>query len=132
MAQESVAVVTQALEAFNRRDLQALRELNDPDIEVDWTASRGVEAGIYRGINDVLRFYASGFDVFETIVLEPDRLIEAGESVVVPNRGRSRGREGIEVFTHSALVFTVRAGKITRICLYQETQQALEAVGLPQ
>ena len=47
--------------------------------------ARGVEAGIYRGQQEVFRFYQQFFDLFERISLEPDRLIEAGDSVVVPN-----------------------------------------------
>jgi uncharacterized protein len=130
MSQESVDVARRSIDAFNRRDVEALRVLDDPDIEVDWSASRGVEAGVYRGIDAVLRLYADAFSVFDEIILEPDRFIDAGESVVVPNKSRSRGREGVEVFTRNALLFTVRSRRITRICLYQETAQALEAVGL--
>ena len=129
MSQENVDVARRSINAFNRRDIEALRLLDDPDIEVDWSASRGVEAGVYRGIDAVLRFYMLAFDVFDEIILEPDRFIDAGELVVVPNKSRSRGREGIEVFARGALLFTVRSLRITRICLYQETAEALEAVG---
>jgi len=43
-----------------------------------------------------------------------------------------RGRDGIEVTASSALVFTVREHRIARICLYQETAEALKAVGLEE
>ncbi len=130
MSQENVEVVRQSIDAFNRRDVKALRMFDDPDLEVDWSASRGVAAGVYRGIDAVLQFYGESFDVFDEIILEPDRFIEAGESVVVPNRSRSRGRDGIELFTRSALVFTVRGRRIVRICLYQDADQALADLGL--
>jgi len=81
---------------------------------------------------EALRFYAGYFEAFEEIVIEPDRLIEAGDSVVVPNVAHQRGRDGIEVSARSTLVFTVRGRRITRICLYQETEQALKAVGLAE
>ncbi|HEV7584607.1 MAG TPA: hypothetical protein VGO14_02395 [Solirubrobacteraceae bacterium] len=45
---------------------------------------------------------------------------------------RFRGRDGIEIFARSAFVFRVRALKITSLCLYQETEQALKAVGLSE
>jgi ketosteroid isomerase-like protein len=127
-----VDVVRQALDAFTRRNVAALRALNDPDLELDWSASRGWQAGVYRGIDAALRFYADSYDIFEEIALEPDRFIDAGELVVVPNVARSRGRDGIEVLARSTLVFTVRSHKVTRICLYQETEQALEALGLTE
>jgi ketosteroid isomerase-like protein len=130
MSRANVEVAQQALDAFSRRDVQALRALNHPDLELDWSASRGWQAGVYRGIDAALRYYTDSYDIFEEIVFEPDRFIDAGESVVVPNVARSRGRDGIEVLARSTLVFTVRSERITRICLYQETGEALKAVGL--
>jgi len=132
MSEETVDVVQQALYAYTHRDVEALRALADPDTELDWSASRGWLAGVYRGIDEALRFYAGYFEAFEEIVIEPDRLIEAGDSVVVPNVAHQRGRDGIEVSARSTLVFTVRGRRITRICLYQETEQALKAVGLAE
>jgi ketosteroid isomerase-like protein len=130
MSQENVEVAQRCFDAYNRRDLAALRVLNDPNTELDWSASRGVEAGVYRGIDAVLRFYTDFFDAFQAITIEPERFIDAGESVVVPNAGRLKGRDGIEVLARSTLVFTMRAHKVTRICLYQEIQQALAELGL--
>jgi ketosteroid isomerase-like protein len=86
MSQANVEVVGQALGAYSRRDVAALRALA--------------------------------------------RFIEAGESVVVPNVAHQRGRDGIEVSARSTLVFTLRRGRIAHICLYQETGEALDAVGL--
>jgi len=76
---------------------------------------------------DVTRRY---FEAFTEIVIQPDCLIDAGDSVVVPNLAHEKGRDGIEVTARSTLVFTVEDQKITRICLYQEKDGALRAVGL--
>jgi ketosteroid isomerase-like protein len=130
MSQANVELTKRAIDAYNRRDVEALRAVNDPDVEIDWSASRGVEAGVYRGIDAALLFYQGYFDAFEEILIEPEGFRDAGESVLVPNISRSRGREGIEVFARSALVFTFRAGRVVRVCLYQETGRALEAIGL--
>jgi ketosteroid isomerase-like protein len=127
---QNVDVVKQALDAYGRRDVVALRALNHPDVELDWSASRGFQARVYRGIDAALRFYGEYFDAFHEIVFEPVSFIDAGESVVVPNVARQRGREGIQVLARSTLVFTVRSSRITRICLYQETAEALKAVGI--
>ena len=132
MAQENVEVARQALDAYTRRDVEALRALGHPDIELDWSASRAWLAGIYTGMDEALRFYTDFFEAFEEIVIAPDRFIGPGDSVVVPNIARLRGRDGVEVFARSALVFTVRSRRITRICLYQETGQAIKALGLSE
>jgi hypothetical protein len=51
---------------------------------------------------------------------------------VVPNVSRPRGREGIELTARSAVVFTFRDGRVIRVCLYQDRQEALKAVGLAE
>jgi ketosteroid isomerase-like protein len=130
MSQEGVDLARRALDAYTRRDIGALRMIADPDIELDWSASRGWLAGVYRGFDETLRFYAGYFEAFTDIVIKPDCFIEAGDSVVVPNTSYQRGRDGIEVSARSVLVLTVSDGKITHIRLYQEKEEALRAVGL--
>jgi ketosteroid isomerase-like protein len=132
MSQENVEVVRAAIDAYNRRDFEAMRALNHPDVELDWSASRGLAAGVYRGEENVFGLYRDYFGTFEEVVIEPDRFIEAGDSVVVPNSAQVRGRDGIKTVARSALVFELRGGRLTRICLYQETREALEAAGLSE
>ena len=132
MPQENVELVRRGIAAYNRRDFDSLRALSHPEIEVDYSASRGVEAGIYRGQEEVFRFYQRFFDMFERISVDPDRFIEAGDSVVVPNSAQMRGRHGVDTVARSTLVFEVRGGRVARIQLYQETDEALEAVGLSE
>src|SRR3954453_18238628 len=120
MSQENVEIVRKSMNAFAERDVEAMRELNDPGVELDWSASLGVEARVYQGIDSVLRFYNNYFQSFEGIVWEELSFIDAGEYVVAPNMSRSRGRDGVEVFARATFAFTVGDGKITHICLYQE------------
>jgi ketosteroid isomerase-like protein len=130
MSQENVEVVRGAIDAYNRRDFEAIRALNHPQVEVDWSASRGLEARIYQGQEDVMRFMQSFLGMFEQVKMEPDRFIESGDSVVVPNSAYLRGRDGIETVARSTIVFEVRSGRIAHMRLYQETREALDAVGL--
>lgn len=127
MSSASVEVVRRAIAAYNRRDLGSLRQLNHPDVEVDWSASRGFDAGVYKGLSEVLAFFQTYFDTFDQLRIEAQEFIESGESVVVPNVAHIRGRDGIEAVARSALVFEVRGGQVTRICLYQEAADALAA-----
>jgi len=130
MSQENVELVRRSIAAYNRRDFEAMGTMNGRDVELDWSASRGLEAGVYKGWEEVMRFYQNFLGTFEEVTIEPDRFIESGDSVVVPNTAQIRGRDGIETVARSALVFELRSGLIARICLYQETREALEAVGL--
>jgi hypothetical protein len=43
MSQEDVELVQRQIEAYNRRDFDALRALNHAEVEVDWSAARGLE-----------------------------------------------------------------------------------------
>jgi hypothetical protein len=43
-----------------------------------------------------------------------------------------RGRDGIEVSARVTQVWTVRGGTLVRMRMYQERQEALEAVGLSE
>jgi ketosteroid isomerase-like protein len=99
-------------------------------MELDWSESLGPEAGVYRGVEDVMGFYQDFLGTWDEVSIQPDDFIESGDSVVVPNTSHLRGRDGIETVARSTLVFELRSGRIARICLYQETRQALEAAGL--
>jgi ketosteroid isomerase-like protein len=130
MSQENVEIVRRGVAAYNRRDFEGLRALNAPVVEVDWSASRGPEAGVYQGLEEVIGFYENFLGAWEEVTIQPHDFIESGDSVVVPNTTHLRGRDGIETVARSAFVFELRGGRIVRICLYQETREALEATGL--
>jgi ketosteroid isomerase-like protein len=132
MSKENVEIVQRSIDAYNRRDFEALRAISDPDVEVDWSASRGLEVGVYRGVEDVLRFYRNFFEMFDKVEVVLHRFIETGNSVVVPNTAHIRGRDGIETVARSTFVFEIRGRRVAHICLYQETDEALEAVGLKE
>ena len=125
-------IVRRSIAAYNRRDLEALRELNHPELELDWSASRGLRARRFEGVENVLRFYKDFFDTFDEIRLDPERLIPSGDLVVVPNTARMRGRDGVETVARSALVFEVKGGRIAAIRLFQTADEALEAAGLSE
>jgi ketosteroid isomerase-like protein len=67
---------------------------------------------------------------FQYVQTETYDVAEAGSEVVVPNTAHMRGRDGIEVSARSTFVFTVESGQITRLRLFQERAEALEAAGL--
>jgi ketosteroid isomerase-like protein len=132
MSEENVEIVRRSLDAYSRRDVEMLRALNHPDVELDWSASHGFQAGVYKGFDTALGFYSEYFEVFDNIAFDIERMTAVGDRVIVSNVARQRGRDGIEVTARSALVFTVRDALITRIRLYQELDEALRAVGLEE
>ena len=130
MSEENVATVRRHTEAWNRRDLTAWLALFRSDAEIDWSRSRGPLKGVYRGHGELEVFWDAFWSTFEDVQVEMHGLTEAGSEVVAPNTSHVRGREGIEVIARSAFVFTVESGQITRLRLFQERAEALEAAGL--
>jgi ketosteroid isomerase-like protein len=128
ISQENVEVVRRGYEAFNRRDLDAIE--NHPDVEVDWSRSRGVEAGVYRGREAANGFWSTFHDTFDRVVAVPEQFIEHGDYVIVLDRTCLLGRDGIEVEARNVSLVTVRHGQILRWRLYQEKAEALKAMGL--
>jgi ketosteroid isomerase-like protein len=130
MSEENVEIVRRGIEAWNRRDLQTLMAPYRSDAEVDWSRSEGPFKGVYRGHDGVQTFWNLLWSMFEEGHLETHDFRQVGSEVVVPNTAHFRGREGIEVNARTVLVFTLERGQITRLRLFPDLNEALEAIGL--
>jgi ketosteroid isomerase-like protein len=123
----NVEVARQAIDAFNRRDVDAMRALGDEDFVYDWSRSRGPIQGVYRGPEGFMEFAHEQWDMFSEMEIEPQELIPRGDHVVVPISVRARGRGGIPVSASSAMLYTFDDGRLVRVTLYQERAEALAA-----
>jgi ketosteroid isomerase-like protein len=132
MSEENVEIVRRHTEAWNRRDLRAWLALFSASAEVDWSRSRGPLKGVYRGRDEIEVFWDAFWSTFEEVHVEAHGFTEVNSEVVVPNTGHVRGRQGIEVIARSSFVFTIGNGQITRLRMFQERSEALEAVGLSE
>jgi ketosteroid isomerase-like protein len=132
MSEENVEIVRKGIEALNRRDLLAARALWRSDAEIDWSRSKGPLKGVYRGRAEIERFQNEFWSTFEKVEVEPHGFTPAGADVVVPNTAHMRGRDGMEVIARSTFVYTVENAQITRVRMFQERAEALEAAGLSE
>ena len=82
--------------------------------------------GVYRG-GEIKTVSSEFWSTFETVELETHGFRQVGSHVVVPNTAHLRGRDGIEVIARSTFVYTVENGQITRLRMFQEQSEALEA-----
>ena len=131
MSHENVRLVRAGYDALNAGDLDSLMELWAPDIEVDWSRTRGPLRGVYRG-EEAQRLLIDSLDGWQSVRFEPHEFIEVGEHVVVPQTTHFVGRDGIGVQARNTWTFTIRDGMIVRGCLYQDKQEAIKAVGLEE
>ncbi len=107
-------------------------ELADPEIVADWSRSRGLGQGVYRGRAEVQGFLTGLLDVFDDIEFFHDEFIKAGGGSVIRVGGiRARGKgSGTPFSAKGAQVFEFDGDVITRVTLYQDREEALEAAGL--
>ncbi len=131
MRDANVELVRRSTDAYNRRDLDGILETWAPDAVLDWSRSRGPEAGVYRG-HDQIRDFVHGFlTAWDSVRMEIDDPTELGDDrLMVENVTYLRGRDGIETQARSAWLVTFRNGLQTSLTLYQTKREALEAARL--
>jgi ketosteroid isomerase-like protein len=132
MSQENVEIVRAALDAANRNDWGAVFEKMTPDFELDFSRATGPVLHGVLSLDQVRRGLMEFAENWESVRVEPHEFIESDDLVVVPYSLRLRGRDGIEVVSRPTTVWTVRDGAIKRVVMYQERQEALEALGLSE
>jgi ketosteroid isomerase-like protein len=129
MSQENVEIAGRAVDALQRGDWEACMEVYDPEIELD--TSRIPDGGVYKGRDQVWAFWARWFGAWDNPRRDLERIIDAGDSVVVLTRMSGRGRTtGAEVSLRAADVQTFRDGKVIRHVSYPDAAEALNALGL--
>jgi uncharacterized protein len=133
MSQENVEVVKRGLEAYNRRDVEALLEELDP--EVEWHPAlevlMGGEATVYRGHEGVRELLRDAGETLSEIHVEFSNIQDLGDQVVAIGSIRARGKSsGAETESPLGYVAELRNGKAIRIRTYLDPKEALEAAGL--
>lgn len=126
-----------SLEAYNRRDLDAVVASWDPQFEYcpdeGWVQAGLVEPS-YRGLGGYRRYIAATAEVWGTEnYLNRAELIDLGDRVVVLAEGWMRGqRSGVSLIQPIALVSTLQHGRAVRHQEYFDHAKALLAAGLSE
>ncbi|MBV9959877.1 MAG: nuclear transport factor 2 family protein [Acidobacteria bacterium] len=122
-------LVSQAYEAFARRDVAAVMALVDPQIEVRQTELLPW-GGTYTGTQGLLGFFTRLLSHVDSRV-EVEEYIEAGEQVIAIGYTRGEVRQSGRHFdVRLAHVWTVKDGKLARFEPYVDTPRMLEALAL--
>ena len=131
MSQENVEAVRAAIDAWNRGDWDEALKDGAPDVELDNSSAMGEWRGVHKGPDEVKRMWRKFVEPWESVRIEIDEFIDAGEHVVTRQTGRFTGRDGIQVETHdTGWCWTFRDGVVTRVFASNEFDEALEAAGL--
>ena len=121
--------------AYSRRDVEAL--LEDLDPEVEWYSALSVlisgKATIYRGHEGIREWFRELDEAFDEIHVEYSEIRDLDDRVIAFGSIRTRGREsGVETTSPLAMVSESRDGKAVRVRTYLDPDQALAAAGLSE
>ena len=142
MSQENVEAVEQAVAAVNETyrtgDMGPWRRLVeaecDPEIVLDAPTDAFTE-GEWRGHDGAVGFVANQMEVLDDMWLRVDEYIDVADAgviaVAITFGGRAR-HSGLEVELHPVHVFRRRDGRTVRWQIFQDREEALAAVGLPE
>jgi ketosteroid isomerase-like protein len=117
-------------EAFNRRDVDFVVADLAPEAELhEWPEAPGSQS--YRGPDGVRRALEVWFEAWEWMKVEVQDIEELDDRIFATLHQRAKGRGSeVEVEITSYNVYWFSEGKVTRIELFLDRDDALEAAGL--
>ena len=132
MSEKNAELVRRAMRAFNQRDIEGIGALTHPEAEIELFGGFADLMGKrFQGTDGVRRFYSDWFRIFETMQVEIERSLEAGDQLVTLTRLEAtvKGSDApVELL--SAVVFGFKDGRINHVGFYYDRDEALEAAGL--
>ena len=128
---DGAELIKRWLEAFNRRDEEAMIALQHPDIEFIPTTA-AMEGRVYRRPEDTREFLRSielDWEIYET---HPERFYDVGDRTLAVGTIHSRGRgSGVEIPSQRVgWLVTVREGLVYRWRTYTDPAEALDVIGM--
>ena len=131
MSQENVEIVRAAYETWNTGDMDALRDLYDPDAMLLRGLEGWPETFPIVGREAVIAYFDQLRETWDSDSVETVRLDDAGDSVVVRTIWHGLGH-GPQMNLEWSVVCTLRRGKISFLEYFWDHAEALAAVGLSE
>jgi ketosteroid isomerase-like protein len=105
-----------------------LFELFAPDVRIDMSR-RVLNPDVYEGHEGVRRLVREVRQVWDDFRIDPERLVDAGDRVVVVELRRGRGKgSGVEVEQRSCVIWTLRDGQVIAAETDLDLEEALATV----
>ena len=107
-------------------------EIFDPSVRVVWLPVAGGETETV-GLNGMARMMKTWMQPWEQVTTVAERVIDAGDQVVIIAEWRGRGKtSGVVTKWRYGAVWTLRDGKVISLVSYTNPADALKAVGLEE
>ena len=136
MPDDAIAVVRRIYDAFGQRDFAVIRQVIDPDIEIEYEGvvldAQGTYRG-YEGMGKLLATILEGFDV-DSFDVHVEDIFEVRDGLVVAalhQRGVGR-TSGAAVEIRIAQAWTIKGGTAIRWHIFRDLPHAREALGIPE
>ena len=131
MSEANVQVVGEFAAAVLSEDWKRAEELLDPQAEGHGTVGGLDEGQVSRGMTEMVKALTDELEAWEERRLEPRGFRDIDDLVVLLLHEYRRGRgSGIELENDTAIVFTLRDGRILKMQGYMDQAEALKAAGL--
>jgi len=125
---ENIEIVKQLMDAFDRRDIDALVALATPDLEWFPVFAARVEGDVYRGRRGIEAFLGDLGETWEEFRPMPEQYRDLGDRVLALGRLKTRGRSsGVPVDSPWAGIYDLRGGAVSRIRTFLDHDEALQA-----
>ncbi len=127
---ENADVIKRGYEAFNSGDAESLSQVFADDVRWEGPNAEGVPmSGVHDGKDAVLQALGQIGEDFEKFSVNPDEMVEEGDTIVVLSHVEARARTGNEVKLPGAEVFRLSGGKIRRVQSLADTAELQKALG---
>ena len=124
-------VVKQALDAFNRRDVEAFASYATSDFVWLPALPGALDSPSYVGREGISRYFAEIGDTWNQLAVIPDSLRDLDPGVLMLGRAAGRGLgSGVSVEMPLAFVAEFRGELMSKAATYRSHEEAVRAVGL--
>ncbi len=132
MSQENAETVERAIAAINERDIEGYLACCTENVKLE--TPMDAVGGVYEGIDGIGRFFTDIEEAAPDFRIELDGVEEIdGKRVIAFLRTSSTGRaSGIRMAAPTTNLYDLIDGKISRIRIFFDRQEALRAAGLAE
>jgi ketosteroid isomerase-like protein len=128
VTKSNAELVVEALAAYQQGQDETVRGLMHPDVEI-YSEPGMINAGTFHGFDGFKAWTRQWEEAWQEITYEPVEFIEVDESllvVAVRVTGKGAG-SGLEIDRTFSYLYEIKAGRATRLHLYDNADKALEA-----
>jgi uncharacterized protein len=124
MTRTNREVVEQVYAALGRGELDAFLSVLHPDAEWHWPPG-GADSGVFRGLDEIRRGVELWEEPWADFRMDPEELLERGDSVLAIVRYRARGRaSGAPVEYRVAHLWEFSEGAALRMRMFGDAEKA--------